>query len=132
MPCNCPRKKLQPDQERKVARTRTGQYSKGGYVEEKSVDTNPYGNYYFALNLDFHDRISEAAHATRTRDLYVSLGKEVQLLRWHGLRGKQTLTASNEEHRRIVAAIEARDSEAARREGATHHLNGKRRWLEKL
>ncbi len=87
---------------------------------------------YFALNLDFHDRISEAAHATRTRDLYVSLGKEVQLLRWHGLRGKQTLTASNEEHRRIVAAIEARDSEAARREGATHHLNGKRRWLEKL
>lgn len=87
---------------------------------------------YFALNLDFHDRIAETARSTRTRDLYESLGKEVRLLRWHGLRGTETLKASNNEHRRIVAAITARDTQAALREGTAHHRNGKRRWLEKL
>lgn len=87
---------------------------------------------YFVLNLDFHERIAAAAQSSRTHELYASLGKEVRLLRWHGLRGRATLTASNDEHRRIVAAITAKDTEAARREGAAHHRNGKRRWLEKL
>lgn len=87
---------------------------------------------YFALNLEFHDLIAEAAQAARTQSLYAALGKEVRLLRWHGLRGTKTLTASNTEHRCIVAAIKAGDREAAHREGAAHHRNGKRRWLEKL
>lgn len=87
---------------------------------------------YFALNLDFHARIAAAAQASRTQEMYDSLGKEVRLLRWHGLRGRATLTASNQEHRRMVAAISSGDSEAAHREGAAHHRNGKRRWLEKL
>jgi DNA-binding GntR family transcriptional regulator len=87
---------------------------------------------YFALNLEFHDKISEAAGATRSCDLYTSLGKEVQLMRLRVLRGRSSLAISNQEHDRIVSAIEAGDADSARREGAEHHLNGKRRWLEKL
>ncbi len=87
---------------------------------------------YFARNLDFHDLIAEASGATRTRDLYLSLGKEVRLIRWHVLRGRKALEVSNAEHHRILAAIAARDPDAARREGDTHHRNGKRRWLETL
>ncbi len=36
---------------------------------------------YFELNLAFHDRIADAAGTHRTRALYVSLGKEVRLMR---------------------------------------------------
>jgi DNA-binding GntR family transcriptional regulator len=89
---------------------------------------------YFELNLAFHDRIAEAAgpNADRARALYIAFGKEVRLLRRRVLDGAASLTQSNEEHDRIVAAIEAGDVEGARKAGAWHHENGKKRLLDRL
>lgn len=87
---------------------------------------------YFELNLAFHDLIAVASGATRSRALYTSLGKEVRLLRLRVLTGIESLTLSNAEHDRIVSAIENKDTEAARYEGAQHHINGKTRLLETL
>lgn len=87
---------------------------------------------YFELNLEFHDTIANAAGSTRTAELYISLGKEVRLMRLHVLRGRSALVVSNREHDEIVRAIEDADAEKARAVGAAHHLNGKRRLLERL
>lgn len=87
---------------------------------------------YFQLNLDFHDTIAAAAGSDRSEMLYNSLGKEVRLLRLRVLSGDRKLALSNEEHARIVDAIERGDAQAARAEGAQHHINGKARLLETL
>ncbi len=86
---------------------------------------------YFDLNLAFHDRIAEAAGMGRARALYVSLGKEVRLMRLKVLSGAAALRQSNDEHARIVAAIVAGDVEGARAAGAAHHTSGKRKLLER-
>ncbi|WP_047996253.1 GntR family transcriptional regulator [Puniceibacterium sp. IMCC21224] len=82
---------------------------------------------YFQLNLAFHDSIAAASGAGRAKTLYTSLGKEVQLMRLRVLSGAASLIQSNTEHDLIVAAIESGDTEAARRHGAQHHMNGKAR-----
>ncbi len=87
---------------------------------------------YFQLNLAFHDAVAAAAGAERAETLYDSLGKEVRLMRLRVLTGERKLALSNAEHTRIVDAIEQKDVEAARSEGAQHHLNGKARLLETL
>ena len=89
---------------------------------------------YFEYNLTFHDRIADAAadEAGRARDLYVSMGKEVRLMRRRALHGLPSLTHSNAEHADIVTAIVAGDVERARATGASHHENGKKRLLDRL
>ncbi len=87
---------------------------------------------YFDLNLAFHDAIAAGAGCDRTEILYNSLGKEVRLMRLRVLSGERKLALSNAEHARIVDAIARGDVEAARVEGAQHHLNGKARLLETL
>lgn len=87
---------------------------------------------YFAVNLAFHDFIAEAAGSGRAQTLYLSLGKEVQLLRLRVLTGATSLKISNAEHHQIVDAIARGDVDAAREHGAQHHVNGKKRLLEAL
>ena len=89
---------------------------------------------YFEHNLVFHDRIADAAadEAGRARDLYVAMGKEVRLMRRRALHGLPSLTHSNTEHGDIVAAILAGDVEGARKTGAYHHENGKKRLLDRI
>ena len=87
---------------------------------------------YFETNIAFHDYIADVSGATRAKALYISLGKEVRLLRLRVLTGAKSLALSNAEHDRIVTAIENGDLEAARHEGALHHMNGKARLLETL
>jgi len=87
---------------------------------------------YFDLNLAFHDCIAAASGASRSAEIYGSLGKEVRLMRLRVLSGKAALALSNTEHARIVDAIESGDVDRARAEGAQHHTNGKKRLLEKL
>ncbi len=87
---------------------------------------------YFGLNLAFHDRIAVASGAARAADLYGSLGKEVRLMRLRVLTGAAALVLSNAEHDQIVQAIERGDADDARRHGAQHHVNGKKRLLETL
>lgn len=87
---------------------------------------------YFRINLAFHDLIAEAAGSGRAQTLYISLGKEVRLLRLRVLTGEASLKVSNAEHQRIVAAIERGNADAARETGAQHHANGKQRLLRTL
>tara|TARA_B110000090_G_scaffold208159_2_gene261233 strand:+ start:699 stop:1373 length:675 start_codon:yes stop_codon:yes gene_type:complete len=87
---------------------------------------------YFETNLEFHDYIADASGATRGKALYISLGKEVQLMRLRVLKGSRSLTLSNAEHEQIVAAIEQGNIDAARGAGEQHHKNGKVRLLETL
>lgn len=87
---------------------------------------------YFALNLRFHDRIAEMAGSGRTADIYTGLGKEVRLMRRRVLHGADSMRLSNEEHKDILAAIEAGDAILARGKAEHHHFNGKRRWLDTL
>lgn len=87
---------------------------------------------YFIENIAFHDYIAGAAGKPRACAQYASLGKEVRLFRLRVLTGGASLRLSNSEHRLIVDAIAARDPDTARREGAEHHLNGKRRLMESL
>lgn len=87
---------------------------------------------YFEHNLKFHDDIAAASGAVRAADLYGSLGKEVRLMRLRVLTGAAALAVSNAEHRRMVEAMENGDVDAARTEGAQHHINGKKRLLKSL
>lgn len=87
---------------------------------------------YFTLNLQFHDEIAAAAGSARSAEFYTALGKEVRLMRLRVLTGPAALAVSNQEHDRIVAAMERGDADAARMEGAQHHLNGKTRLLGSL
>ncbi|MDB4111860.1 GntR family transcriptional regulator [Yoonia sp.] len=87
---------------------------------------------YFETNLAFHDYVADASGATRAKALYISLGKEVRLMRLRVLKGATSLTLSNAEHELIVAAIEQGNIDAAREAGAQHHKNGKARLLETL
>ena len=84
---------------------------------------------YFTENLAFHDKIAEAADSRRVADLYISLCKEVRLMRLRVLSGPLALEVSNQEHEAIVRAIESGDIKAASRAGSQHHLNGKQRLL---
>ena len=87
---------------------------------------------YFALNLEFHDRIIAAAGHGRAAQMYNSLLKESHLLRRRALTTEKAMRESNAEHARMLAAIEAGDSAAARAIAEEHHLGGKRRWLSTL
>ncbi len=98
----------------------------GAAIEAADEDT------YFAENLAFHDRIANAADSRRSSALYIALCKEARLLRLRVLSGREALLVSNEEHDKIVSAIESGDEEAAREEGSRHHLNGKQRLLKTL
>lgn len=82
---------------------------------------------YVALNFEFHSRIAQLSGAERAAALYASLGKEVRLMRRRVLFAPDAVAVSCIEHERIVTAILAGDIEAAQREGAQHHLNGKAR-----
>ncbi len=84
---------------------------------------------YFTINNSFHSDVADAARMQRPAALYKSLGKEVRLFRFQVLTGTAALRISNEEHDRIVAAIEAGDAQAASQAGSQHHLNGKSRLL---
>jgi DNA-binding GntR family transcriptional regulator len=87
---------------------------------------------YFALNLEFHDRIIQASGHARAAQMYNSLLKESHLLRRRALTSRNAMRESNAEHARMLGAIEAGDAAVARAIAEEHHLGGKRRWLNTL
>lgn len=70
---------------------------------------------YMPLNLKFHDRIVEMAGNQKLLEIYRRVINEMHLLRRQGLVFGGGLPVSNAEHRAIVAALAARDPEAAAR-----------------
>lgn len=67
---------------------------------------------YFELNLKFHTLIHALSGNTRLIRLYEQLSQELSLFRQHTIL-KSRMQSSNAEHHQILAAFQARDSEAA-------------------
>lgn len=84
---------------------------------------------YYALNVEFHDRIVDYAENDRLRAICEGLAKELRLFRHRSLIGGGGMHVSNREHRQIVAALTARDPARAGAELEQHMLAGKRRFL---
>ncbi|MGR3755900.1 MAG: GntR family transcriptional regulator [Tranquillimonas sp.] len=87
---------------------------------------------YFTLNIEFHDAMISMSGKSRTVELYKGLGKEVRLLRRRVLTGQASMRLSNDEHRRIVAALAAGDSARAGAEANEHHMNARQRVLKTM
>ena len=83
---------------------------------------------YYALNLAFHERLVELSGSTRVRALNEQLVNQAHLFRRGSLLQAADMAQSNEEHRRIVAAIAAHDPPTARRLGEAHVGAGWRRF----
>jgi DNA-binding GntR family transcriptional regulator len=83
------------------------------YVDELETYTEPENfQKYFPLNLQFHRRIFEMAGNNRLLDMYQRLINELHTVRRNGLLSGGGLAVSNDEHRRIVDALAARDPDA--------------------
>ncbi|HEX6000111.1 MAG TPA: GntR family transcriptional regulator [Hyphomicrobiaceae bacterium] len=99
-----------------------------GYIEalESYVEPENFQK-YFPLNLKFHRRIFEMAGNARLLDMYQRLINELHTVRRNGLLSGGGLAVSNEEHRRIVEALAARDADAAAEAMRAQVVAGERR-----
>jgi len=84
---------------------------------------------YYPLNFAFHDFIVERAGNGVLTTQYRGLVKQLRLYRAGNLMTGNTLELSNEEHARIVAAIEGRDAASAYQTSFDHVERGKERLL---
>jgi DNA-binding GntR family transcriptional regulator len=92
------------------------------------------GNFqsFYAANLEFHDLIVAFTTNSRLIKAYRALVKEFHLFRSHGLVQRDAQRLSNEEHRAILEALEARDPTAAYATSFQHVANGKERMMTAL
>jgi DNA-binding GntR family transcriptional regulator len=85
---------------------------------------------YYALNVEFHDRIVDYTENDRLRAICEGLAKELRLYRRRSLMAGDGLRASNREHHDILDALAARDPVAAAAALARHMLASKARFLD--
>jgi DNA-binding GntR family transcriptional regulator len=85
---------------------------------------------YYALNVEFHDRIVNDSENDRLRAMCEGLAKELRLYRRRSLTSAGGMRASNREHETIVAAFAARDPAAAAATLERHMLAAKKRFIE--
>jgi DNA-binding GntR family transcriptional regulator len=83
---------------------------------------------YYRLNLQFHDASIRFARHGRARQTYESLINETHLSRQRSLDTPERMRESNNEHKALIAALQAGDADTARRLGEEHALAGRRRW----
>lgn len=81
---------------------------------------------YFKVNLAFHELIHETSGNSRLLDLYERYTREQKLFRHFALTNGG-IEDSNEQHLRIMHALEIGDSELAAREMERHVLSAKQR-----
>lgn len=84
---------------------------------------------YYPANLAFHDKLLEFAGNRRLIRLYRSLVKELHLFRRKGLLQEGSMRISNEEHRRVLAALIQRDKVRAGAFMKSHVLAAKERLI---
>ena len=84
---------------------------------------------FFAANERFHLRLLEIADNRWRNQLVADLRKVMKLNRHHSLFKQGRIEASLKEHRRIVAALKARNGERVRELMQQHFANGKRAAL---
>jgi phosphonate utilization transcriptional regulator len=77
---------------------------------------------YHELNVAFHERMVEIAGNRKLLEIYRNLLKELALYRRRSLAQPGAMRSSVKEHRRILAAIRARDSAAAGKAMRDHIL----------
>ena len=82
---------------------------------------------YYALNLTFHSEILEAAGNGILQEEYERLVARMHLFRVKGLILGGGLAVSNDEHARMVAALEAGDADRAEAAHMAHVAQGKQR-----
>jgi DNA-binding GntR family transcriptional regulator len=80
---------------------------------------------FFAANEEFHRRLLEIADNRWRNQMVADLRKVMKLYRHHSLFKQGRLQASLKEHRRIVAALEARDAALAQQLMQQHMAQGK-------
>ncbi|MBO1074568.1 GntR family transcriptional regulator [Roseomonas marmotae] len=85
---------------------------------------------YYALNLEFHAALFEAAGNPRAARLYADLGKELHLFRRRVLLQPENMRQSNAEHAAILRALRAGDCAAAKAAGEAHIKGGRQRFAE--
>lgn len=90
----------------------------------RAADGNP--TLHVRLNRQFHQAIYEAAHNRYLMQILDSLHDSFVLLRSTTLQLPHRQRDSNEERRRIIAAIEQRDPELAEREAREHIVQAQR------
>ena len=87
---------------------------------------------YYALNIEFHDLLIDAANNARARSVYSNLVKEMHLYRRRGLSIATNIARSITEHEAIVAAVAAGDEQAATRAADRHIKSGLNRYMQIL
>lgn len=89
-------------------------------------------DHYYPLNLEFHARIMAHCGNPRLEALYQGCVKELHLFRRKSLVQGGGLRVSNEEHREVLAALQAGDPDAAGTAMERHIQAGKERFLKAL
>jgi DNA-binding GntR family transcriptional regulator len=84
---------------------------------------------YYPLNVEFHDTILRFAGNERLAAMCAAIDKELYLFRRRSLHVGIGLDRSAAEHRKMIAALEARDAEGAAQVFAEHANTGKERLL---
>lgn len=85
---------------------------------------------YYALNIEFHDMLLDAAGNPKAKMIYDNLVREMHLFRRRGLSVVTNLARSLEEHIAISDAVVASDTDRAR-EAAHHHItSGLARYMK--
>jgi DNA-binding GntR family transcriptional regulator len=85
---------------------------------------------YYALNVEFHDRIVDYTDNDRLRAICEGLAKELRLYRRRSLSSDAGLHASNREHHEILNALANRDPNRASAALASHLRASKVRFLD--
>jgi DNA-binding GntR family transcriptional regulator len=93
---------------------------------QASLDAG-HANEYFRQNLAFHDRLVRATRNQRLIDMFLGTDKELHLYRHRSLVQPSGMSVSNREHRAIVDAVAAQDSQQAGEAFKRHVLNGRDR-----
>jgi DNA-binding GntR family transcriptional regulator len=84
---------------------------------------------YYALNLNFHQRLVEGSGNRRLLSIYNRLLNELHLFRRFGLIQRGEMQRSNHEHHQILEKIAAVDPEGAAEATRTHTSERRRKML---
>jgi len=85
---------------------------------------------YFQLNVEFHETLVSFAGNKKMSLLYRRLTRELDLFRRRNLSQQALLSSSIEEHRDVLAAIEARDPQRAAQTLRRHVLQSRERTAQ--
>lgn len=87
---------------------------------------------YYKLNLQFHDRLVQAAGNGALATTYHKIVNQLHLLRRRGLVHGDNLKVSNSEHREIVLALSKRNAAQASQAIRNHVANGLTRLIASI